>query len=170
MNINASIAVRGMSKIARETDLTKLEGDPTARATLRLQRERCRLEFTMPAWLGGATVKMDTQTLAGSPLAAAVTTMLLIAAGCLAMGIAAAVSAPVWATITALFLPAAIFTVIRIARLPKEARSVQVIQGQVTGPEQARAALGRWADGRGTGGGTDPVPAGVASGGITAHG
>lgn len=102
-----------MSKIAKETDLTKLEGDPTARANPSLRRERCRFTLTMPSWLGGSTLQLDTRTFAGSPLTAAITTALLIATGCLVMGVAAAIGAPAWLVVGALFVPAALYVVIR---------------------------------------------------------
>jgi hypothetical protein len=52
-----------MSKIARDTDLTQLEGDPAERASVHLAREVCELEAKMPSWLGGGTVSMVARTL-----------------------------------------------------------------------------------------------------------
>jgi hypothetical protein len=105
-------AEKHMGKIL-ETDLTKTEGDPTARAVPLLSRERCKLKFTMPTRLGNATVGLETQTFAGTSLAAAITTLLLVAAGCLVMVVAAMISAPTWATISGLLVPAGIFMIIQ---------------------------------------------------------
>jgi hypothetical protein len=99
-----------------ETDLTEIEGNPTPGAVVpvALPHELCTLKVTVPTRRGRATVQLDTQTLAGSPLGAAITTVLLIAAGCLLMGVATLVSAPVWAAaIGGALLPAGIFVIIR---------------------------------------------------------
>jgi hypothetical protein len=104
-----------MGEIARDTDLTQLEGDPAERASVYLQREVCELEAKMPNWLGGATVRMVARTISGSPLATAITTTVVVIAGCLMAGIAATVAAPMWLVITALFAPTGIYATIRIA-------------------------------------------------------
>jgi hypothetical protein len=98
-----------------ETDLTEIEGNPTAGAVVpvALPHELCTLKVTVPMRRGRATIQLDTQTLAGSPLGAAITTVLLIAAGCLLMGVATLVSAPVWAVIGSPLMPASIFMIIR---------------------------------------------------------
>ena len=94
-----------------KTDLTELEGNPTPRAAPRLQQERCQLELrTRP---GGPAFKLDTRTFAASPLATAITTVLLIAVGCVVMGVAAMIGAPLWAAIGGLFVPAAVYAAIR---------------------------------------------------------
>ena len=97
-----------------QTDLTKIEGDPTARAVPHLLHEWCKLKVTMPTRLGNATVQVDTRTFAGSPLATAITTVLLITAGCLAMGVAHLISAPIWAAVVGLLLPSGIFIILRL--------------------------------------------------------
>lgn len=98
-----------------ETDLTEIEGNPTVGAVVpvALPHELCMLKVAVPTSRGRATVQLDTQTLAGSPLDAAITTVLLISAGCLLMGVAALVSAPVWTVIGGALVPAGIFMIIR---------------------------------------------------------
>ena len=96
-----------MSRIL-ETDLTEIEGDPTVRAVPHLLHESCKLKVTMPTPRGNASVQLDTRTLAGSPLATAITTVLLVAAGCLAMGAARLISAPMWITVSGLVFPSAV--------------------------------------------------------------
>jgi len=67
----------------------------------------------MPARRGNATVQLDARTFPASPLATAITTVLLIAAGCLLMGVATLIHAPAWAAIGSVLVPAGIFMVIR---------------------------------------------------------
>jgi hypothetical protein len=104
-----------MAEIAKDTDLSKLEGAPNPeRALVRFERESCEVEAKMPAWLGGASVRVASKTLAYSPLAAALATFLLLVSGCLAAAVPLATNAPAWATVTtALGAPAAIYLLIR---------------------------------------------------------
>lgn len=103
-----------MSDILRKTDLTKLEGDPGARATWHHRQERCRFEFRAPAWLGGFTMKLDTRTDKGSHLATAITTVILAIAGCAAMGVSILAGAHGWLIFASFLVPTAIFLVIRL--------------------------------------------------------
>ena len=57
---------------------------------------------------------MVARTLSGSPLATAITTLVLVIAGCLVAGTAAAAGAPMWLVIIGLFAPTGIYTTIRI--------------------------------------------------------
>ena len=103
-----------MSDILRKTDLTKLEGDPGARATWHHRQERCRFEFRAPAWLGGFIMKLDTRTDKGSHLATAITTVILAIAGCAAMGVSILAGAHGWLIFASFLVPTAIFLVIRL--------------------------------------------------------
>jgi hypothetical protein len=103
-----------MSEILRKTDLTKLEGDPGARATWRHRQERCRFEFRAPTWLGGFTMKLDARTDKGSHLSTAITTVLLAIVGCAAMGVSILAGAPAWLVFVSFLAPAAIFLTIRL--------------------------------------------------------
>jgi hypothetical protein len=111
-----------VSKTAKVTDLTQTEGDPGARAAVRRElepAESCTVKMRMPAWLGGGGVTLDTKTRAGSRLATAVITLLLVVAGCLAFGALAGASAagihvPSWVIIGSLLAPTGIYAVINI--------------------------------------------------------
>jgi hypothetical protein len=115
-------------KTVKVTDLTQAEGDPGSRADVRREvepLESCTVELRMPAWLGGGTVTLDTKTLAGSRLADAITTFLVVAAGCLALGALTGASAagahvPSWAIIGSLLAPAVIYTTISITNRPSK--------------------------------------------------
>jgi hypothetical protein len=102
-----------MSRIL-ETDLTKVEGDPTARAVPHLLHERFKLNATVPMPRGEASIELDTRTFAGSTLATAITTVLLVAAGCLAMGVADLISAPMWIAAVGLLFPSGVFVLLRL--------------------------------------------------------
>ena len=72
----------------------------------------------MPAWSGGGAAKLAAQISAGSPLATAIATAVVVLVGCFVMGTAAAVSAPGWLVVGGLFAPAAVFVIIfTVARL-----------------------------------------------------
>jgi hypothetical protein len=106
-----------MAEIIRDTDLSQLEGTPDPeRASARFELENCDMEAHLPAWLGGAYIKVSSKTLAGSALAAAIATLLLILAGCLAAAVPLAIDAPAWATVAAgLGLPSGIFLLVRVS-------------------------------------------------------
>jgi hypothetical protein len=98
-----------MAEIAKETDLTKLEGDPTPRAHVRLQLEKFEVEVKLPGWLGGGYVKVSSETRSGSLLATAIVTLVLMVAGGVPAAIVFGVGGPAWAVIVAgLCLPSAI--------------------------------------------------------------
>lgn len=92
-----------MSKIT-ETDLTELEGEPTARA---------RVEIAAESLLGKITVKLDAQAGAGSPLHLAITVVLLAGCGCL-MAVAVAHEVSTGLAIACLPLPTAVFALVRL--------------------------------------------------------
>ncbi len=100
-----------MAEIAKDIDLSKLEGAPTERAVPQFQLESSGLEATVP---GGASVKVSSNTFADSPQAASHTTLVLVVAGCLAATIPLMAGAPAWATIAiGAFLPPALFMLVR---------------------------------------------------------
>src|ERR1700730_14549662 len=70
-----------MSKIAKSTDLTKLEGDPQARAEAYMLLEQCDVEVTLPALLGGGSLKISTRTRSGSAMVTSIAVFLLVVAG-----------------------------------------------------------------------------------------
>jgi hypothetical protein len=82
--------------------------------------ESCTATLKMPGWLGGAAFTIGTRTLASSRLSAAVTTVLLVVAGCLvfaalAGAIAGGIRIPVGVLIASLLMPAAIWGLVHVA-------------------------------------------------------
>jgi len=99
-----------MAEIAKDTDLSKLEGQPTERAVPQFQLESSGLEANLP----GASVKVTGNTFPDSPQAVANTTLRLVVAGCLGATIPLAAGAPIWVTIAiGVCLPPALFMLVR---------------------------------------------------------
>ena len=99
------------TEVASDVDLSKLEGQPTARADVQFQLENTSMEANLP---GGVSVKTSGTTFADSPQAVARTTLALTIAGCAGAAIPLAAGAPAWVPITILVgLPPAIFMLIR---------------------------------------------------------
>ncbi len=100
-----------MAKIAKSTDLTKLEGDPGARADV----DHIPLEgFEFRGWVKRrrveAGIELRTRTIPRSALGTAIATVVLVLGGCIATGVLAAVGAPVWAACCGLLVvPASLF-------------------------------------------------------------
>jgi hypothetical protein len=99
-----------MAKIVKNTDLTKLEGDPGERAGVTELTEN----FEFRAWLGqtrgAGGVEMRARSLPRSNLGTAVATLPLTLSGCVAAGVLAViVGAPVWVSCCGLLAPAAIY-------------------------------------------------------------
>ena len=103
-----------MGETVKVTDLTQTEAEPTERAECQPALEHCGVTIKMP---GGSSVVIDTTTLAGSRLATAITVLLLVAAGCLALAVVAGVNAggisvPYWAALGSFLLPAALYLIL----------------------------------------------------------
>ena len=114
-----------MAKIAKSTDLTKLEGDPTARADV----DHLPIEsFQLRAWLGrkrgAGGVELTTRTSPRSALGTAIATVPLTIGGCASAVVLAEIGAPVWAASGGVLVPAGIFFGLRWAygRYPKRLR------------------------------------------------
>jgi hypothetical protein len=95
-----------MAKTNKITDLTKIEGDPTAHAYVDLPQED--EDFKFKAWTRASGVSIKTRTRPWSLLSMAIATFLLTASGCACTATLARVGAPTWATISGLLVPAAI--------------------------------------------------------------
>ena len=100
-----------MAKINKITDLTEIEGDPTAHAYVDLPQED--EDFKFKAWTRASGVSIKTRTRPWSLLSMAIATFLLTASGCACTATLARIGAPAWATISGLLVPAAILFSLR---------------------------------------------------------
>jgi hypothetical protein len=111
-----------MAKIAKNTDLTKLEGDPGSRADvagLDEGLEDFQLRFRL-AHAHGASGELIARAGSGSSLGTAVAVLLLTLSGCTAaIVVALIVKAPAWAACAALLVPPATYTAIRRTTTPR---------------------------------------------------
>src|SRR6266536_3835947 len=99
-----------MAKIAKSTDLTKLDGDPTSRANVdHLPIDDLQLHGWLRRGRTGVGLKLKTRTPPRSNLGTAIAVVLLIAVGCAAVGTLAAIGAPFWLACCGLLLPVAVF-------------------------------------------------------------
>jgi hypothetical protein len=99
-----------MAKIAKNTDLTKLEGDPTARAEV----DELTESFEFRAWLeptrSAGGIQMAARTHPRSNLGTAMAILPPTLAGCLVAAVlAVVVGAPVWVSCCGLLAPAGIY-------------------------------------------------------------
>ena len=91
-----------MPKIAKNTDLTKLEGDPGSRAQVGGLPEK----FSVRVRAGKRKAKLTARTLPRSPLGTAIATVPVILCGCIVMAVLAlVVRAPVWVSCCGLLVP-----------------------------------------------------------------
>jgi hypothetical protein len=113
-----------MPKIVKNTDLTKLEGDPGPRADIDGLTE----SFRFHAWLGqtrgvGGGVRMETRTHARSSLGSAAAAVALAIGGCVVAVVLWVIGAPVWAACCGLLAPAGMFQTLRLAGGRQQPRS-----------------------------------------------
>jgi hypothetical protein len=98
-------------KIVKHSDLTLTEGDPTERAAVHIQLEKIGLKGKLP---GGNAFELKGSALPGSPQNTAITTFLLLIAGCLVAGTASWIGVPaITALITGLCAPVVTFALVR---------------------------------------------------------
>jgi hypothetical protein len=100
-----------MNKVV-ETDLTKLEADPSSRATVHPKLEKVKMGGKVP---GGGTFTLVARVSPCSPLSAAMATLGLAIATCLVAGVAHAIGVPAMAAmITGLGASICIFVLVRV--------------------------------------------------------
>ena len=103
-----------MAEIAKSTDLTKLEGDPGARADVgHIPIEGFEFRGWVKQQRAEAGVELRTRTFPRSTLGNAIATVLLVMGGCTATGVLAAIGAPVWVACCGLLAPASFFLCLR---------------------------------------------------------
>jgi hypothetical protein len=90
-----------MGDVVKSSDLTKLEGDPGARAEVAPVLEQCDVAITLPTLLGGGKVNISTRTRAAVVMIDSIATLLLVLSGSLVAGIALAAGGPTWLALAA---------------------------------------------------------------------
>jgi hypothetical protein len=101
-----------MAEIGKTTDLTETEGQPTAHAYVDLPQDD--EDFKLQAWARSSGVSIETRATPQSSLSTATAATLLAACGCACTFVLDAVGAPIWAKISGLIVPAAIFFGLRL--------------------------------------------------------